>query len=264
MKKFGIWLIMVIGYFVVMGNVVDSIDKFSNGMIATLYVFIPLVGFPFLIGTISSFAEQKGREKEIKKKLEKEHFVTSFEISKDNGIKIDTENKQLCLIINKYKLKSFSANPSVKFETKLIPYSHVLSSKIIEDGETITNASTKTTSMAGRALVGGLLFGGVGAIIGGVTAKSSSKSKNTLKKLELEMIIDDPSYPVHRINFFNMDSGVESGSLVGKHAREEVCYWQLLLEYIMMGEEIPDHKSFEELNDYTKMVRAKREKTKGQ
>ena len=260
MEKIGIWLGMVIIYFIVLSNVIDSIDKLSEMMIVFLYVLIPLIVLSSLTGTIFSFAEQKGREKEIRKKLKKENFVTSFEISKDNGIKIDTKNKQFCLIINKYKLKTFSFNPSVDFDVKLIPYNHILSSKIIEDGETITNASTKTTSMAGRALVGGLLFGGVGAIIGGVTAKSSSKSKNSLKKLELEMILDDPGYPVHRVNFLNMNSSNEYDIFAGRHAREEVCYWQLLIEFIMMDEEIPKHDSFAELNDYAKMIRAKQEK----
>ncbi len=259
MKKIGAWLILVIVYFVVLANTVAS-DDYSAEIIAILYVFIPVIGIPMLIGAFSKLSREKSRKKEIEKILKTKNFISEFAVSKNNGIRLDTSNKNICLIINKYKMKSFSLNPSVEFETKIIPYSKILSSKIIEDGETITNATTKTTSMAGRALVGGLLFGGVGAIIGGVTAKGTSKTRNTIKKLEIEIILDDPSYPVHRVHFLDMDSGVDYDSFTGKQAREEICYWQILLEFIMMGEEIPKHHSVTELSDYAKMVKAKRER----
>ncbi len=53
--------------------------------------------------------------------------------------------------------KAFKAGGSI-FE-----FSNLLNFELLEDGETITKGGL------GRAVAGGLLFGGVGAIVGGVT-----------------------------------------------------------------------------------------------
>lgn len=72
-------------------------------------------------------------------------------------------------------------------------YSDIVDFELLEDGESIA------TGGLGRALVGGALFGGVGAIVGGVTGKR--KSKDVCSSLRLKVTINDMINPVVYINF---------------------------------------------------------------
>ncbi|AMQ06784.1 hypothetical protein [Sporosarcina psychrophila] len=72
-------------------------------------------------------------------------------------------------------------------------YSDIVDFELLEDGESIA------TGGLGRALVGGALFGGVGAIVGGVTGKR--KSKDVCSSLRLKVTINDMNNPVVYINF---------------------------------------------------------------
>lgn len=72
-------------------------------------------------------------------------------------------------------------------------YSDVIGFELLEDGESVA------TGGLGRALIGGALFGGVGAIVGGVTGKR--KSKEFCNNLKLKVTMNDINNPVIYINF---------------------------------------------------------------
>ena len=71
--------------------------------------------------------------------------------------------------------KAFKAGGSI-FE-----FSNLLNFELLEDGETITKGGL------GRAIAGGLLFGGVGAIVGGVTG--GKKSKGVCNSMRLKITL---------------------------------------------------------------------------
>ncbi len=70
-----------------------------------------------------------------------------------------------------------------KADNSVFDYSNLLSFELLEDGETITKGGL------GRAVAGGLLFGGVGAIVGGVTG--GKKSKNVCTSMRLKITLRD-------------------------------------------------------------------------
>lgn len=75
-------------------------------------------------------------------------------------------------------------------------------------------SSTNRGSQAVGAAVGALALGGVGAIIGGLSA--SSKSVNTINKISVKFVVDDRSRPFHEILFYNSSKGTKAnGFLVG-------------------------------------------------
>src|SRR4029077_10895565 len=77
----------------------------------------------------------------------------------DNGlsaISIDTERKILCLTGKKKEVRH-----------RMLRYRDILSAEIIQDSYSVTK--TSRTSQAGAALLGGVLFGGVGAVVGALT-----------------------------------------------------------------------------------------------
>lgn len=73
---------------------------------------------------------------------------------------------------------------------------------------------TNRGSQAVGAAVGALALGGVGAIIGGLSA--SSNSTNTVNKISVKIFVDDRERPFHEILFFNNPKGAkENGFLIG-------------------------------------------------
>ncbi len=116
------------------------------------------------------------------------HIIIKINSFLPIGIAIDDESKQICLITNE--------------ALRFITYSDIIGSEIILGGETITKTS-RSSQLAGAAL-GGLLLGGLGAVIGGVSGKTVA-SQN-LKDVMLKLLINDTSNPVHIIDFTGVTS----------------------------------------------------------
>lgn len=97
----------------------------------------------------------------------------------------------------------------------VIPFSSILDFSIDEDikitgGNTATTTTkTSTGSMVKRGLVGGVLFGGVGALAGAATAKQSSQTifdkKTEEKRYSIPINIDSISSPIYTM-YFGFDS----------------------------------------------------------
>lgn len=82
--------------------------------------------------------------------------------------------------------------PSGIFRTKkkstVYNYSDIVDFELLEDGQSISSGGL------GRALVGGVLFGGAGAIVGGVTGKKSTKG--ICNSMKIKITINDMNNPV--------------------------------------------------------------------
>jgi hypothetical protein len=93
----------------------------------------------------------------------------------------------------------------------------------------IDDVSAYKKSMSGtlgRALVGGVLLGGVGALVGGLT--SSSNEIRDIRKIDLKVIIRDLSNPSASFNFFTAPHG-DSVDV----ALEEANKWKDLVSIII-------------------------------
>lgn len=93
------------------------------------------------------------------------NMITSFKTTKSVGslILIDDKNKWF------------------KIGNDIFRYDNLLSFELLEDGQTITKGGL------GRAVAGGLLFGGVGAIVGGVTGGKKTKGVCTSMKIRVTL-----------------------------------------------------------------------------
>lgn len=128
------------------------------------------------------------------------------------GIAIDDESKQVCLINGEL--------------LRLIRYGDIIESEIIAGGATITKTS-RTSQLAGAA-VGGLLLGGIGAVIGGVSG--TKVTSQDVKDVWLKLLISDTSNPVHLIDFIE---GVGVDRTVPKVALQEAQKWHDLISVII-------------------------------
>ena len=72
-------------------------------------------------------------------------------------------------------------NKSFKIDGDIFEYDNLLSFELLEDGHTVTKGGL------GRAVAGGLLFGGVGAVVGGVTG--GKKSKGVCNSMQLRVTL---------------------------------------------------------------------------
>lgn len=76
---------------------------------------------------------------------------------------------------------------------KIMNFNDILDCELLEDGISVTK-----TSSLGKAVVGGMLFGGIGAIVGGITGKQTTKGVCT--KLDIKITINDFKKPCIYIN----------------------------------------------------------------
>lgn len=84
-------------------------------------------------------------------------------------------------------------NKSFKIGKDIFAYENLLSFELLEDGQSITKGGL------GRAVAGGLLFGGVGAIVGGVTG--GKKSKGICNSMKLRISFKNAHTDVVYIDF---------------------------------------------------------------
>ncbi|GIO85082.1 hypothetical protein J25TS5_20140 [Paenibacillus faecis] len=182
-------------------------------ILATIMFFIviggggnnPILAWILLIsfGIGSWYCFKKHKELEEEKMTQKRHetddrleripnYKSSQRYTSANGditLSIDETNKQISFVVlNSYKDKVYS-------------YRDILKSEILTDGMSVT--STNRGSQIGGALLGGLLAGGVGALIGGLSGSTTSQEK--VKKIELNIIVNDTANPIHKIAFLDSE-----------------------------------------------------------
>ena len=81
-------------------------------------------------------------------------------------------------------------------------YEEILDFELLEDGDSIVKGGL------GRAVVGGILFGGVGAVVGGATGKR--KSKTVCTSLKIKISLDNMVSPVEYIDMIATPTKKES------------------------------------------------------
>ena len=143
------------------------------------------------------------------------------------GIAYDDRHKKVCLIKrigNDYKKRLFS-------------YKDILSTEILEDGNSITK--TARGSQIGGALIGGLALGPVGLLLGGLSGKRKSIDK--IKRVDLQIIINDSSDPRHLVNFLNLEC--KKDSFLYKNSIELARQWHAIIEVLIKQADKEDDKT---------------------
>lgn len=82
-----------------------------------------------------------------------------------------------------------------KFEYNVYPFEDLNKFELVENGDSITSGGLSI----GRAIVGGALFGGVGAVIGGVTKKR--KQTNYVDSLYILVTLNNRKFRQEKLHF---------------------------------------------------------------
>jgi len=150
----------------------------------------------------------------------------------------DKSNKKICFVNEVNEIKIYSFND-------------IMESEIVVDG--VTLVKTSATSTIGRAIVGGVLTGGVGAIIGGVTGK---KSHNELVKyIDLKICINDSLNPFYKIRF--LDTECKKGDFTYKDGYEKAEKWHGIVSTFIKQSEVNLNKNKSESSNVNDLLKLK-------
>ena len=129
-------------------------------------------------------------EKAIKRNIVNGERKNIFKATKKVGnyIHIDETNK----------LVAFPSAFGKIDKVAIYNYSEILGCDVLEDGQSISKGGL------GRAVAGGLLFGGVGAIVGGVTG--SKKTKQIINSMKVKITVNDISNPTQYISLIESET----------------------------------------------------------
>lgn len=166
--------------------------------------------------------------------------ITEFEVSKKHYgdkvlVAIDKNLEKVCIIDFKKALSELSIDKiNVRQHFRFIEPKDILKVELFENGNSI-NSSTRSI---GGAILGGALFGGVGAIVGGLGG--SSESKATANTIEIRLIVNDKENPICDIDFLDMKShvGIEKTSQVYISCSKEARVWYGYFEIMVKNNEI--------------------------
>ncbi|OBU50141.1 hypothetical protein [Stenotrophomonas maltophilia] len=125
------------------------------------------------------------------------------------------------------KLLCFAVSIGHAVSHRLIPYSAVMSADVEEDGTVVSSAS-RGSQLAGAA-VGGVLLGGVGAVVGAMTG--SRKETRTVQRVVLKIGIEDVVSPLLSVTFQSLPG--PSDGVIHKVAIQQCKEWQARLEAVM-------------------------------
>ena len=112
-------------------------------------------------------------------------------------------------------------------------YDEVLDFELLEDGGSIVKGGL------GRAVAGGVLFGGVGAIVGGATGKR--KGKPTCTSLKIKITLNDMTTPTEYINLISTETKKSSMlyQTCEKQAQEILSLFQVMCESNKAAQSVP-------------------------
>lgn len=146
-------------------------------------IFVVVVG----IGVFVSQSEREARIQQSAQSLV-ERAISKFPSFKGKPAIL---GDALVLIIDSEREVTLVATGDGR--AKEIPFSSFLGIEILEDGHSI--AETRRKGTLGRTAVGGLLGGGVGAVIGAVSAGSVTKQKEIISNITISIATCDTSFP---------------------------------------------------------------------
>lgn len=173
-------------------------------------IWIIIIGIIILFIVIANNALSKEKERvnQVKCKLnEKIKRIDNFNPHK----RIESDNASYILLFDDINKKMAYAR---SYYLAVVNYHEILDVEIITDHEII---SSKSTSKAvGRAVVGGLLLGGVGAIVGGVTG--GNKNREFVTNVFVVIKTSNTDKAIFKIEVFNAqtmcgNSRIKKGSL---------------------------------------------------
>jgi hypothetical protein len=147
-------------------------------------------------------------------------FDKYFSQRGDSGIAIDRTNKQIALL---------TPNSRV-----IVQYADIVSSEVVVDSESIVK--TDRVGQVGGAVVGGLLTGGIGALV--MAMGASKKQLDKVNKIELKVLTMGTHNPIHSVIFYKKNTWGAP-----KSALEDANKWYDFISVAIKESEVASHNN---------------------
>ena len=195
----------------------------DNSFIQIVVFFISI---GLVLGIISSFFNRQN-DAEFKKEINlKLNSLPDFEptqkiisVKLKSGVAIDEKRNRICL----FTINKVSENITILLQ--IFQYKDILSVELFKNNISITK--TVRSSQIGSVVAGGLLLGGAGVVIGGLTGKTKTTGK--VNNIALRLIVNDTKKPLHDIIFLNGDVS----EIFYKQQLQLARHWHGIIEVII-------------------------------
>ena len=171
-------------------------------LLVVLVVVIIIIATPIL--GISSYKDKKKKDNALENYIDfinKNGLSSSKKIAFKNIVRLDIDaNKKLLGTYSYYENTS-----------KIIKFNEVLDFEIFENGNSVVSSRT------GSAVVGGLLFGGLGAVAGASGSRTISEKCSNLK---LKIYTNNIQYSVIMLDF--LEKGISKSSALYEQLTEVI------------------------------------------
>lgn len=174
--------------------------------------------------TVEELRERIKSHKKMKEEHQKEIDIAAEEFKKEVDNFVITKQMGNFVAFDDEQKKWATLSSILGNIEQIYSYSDIVDFELLEDGESVAKGGL------GRALVGGLLFGGTGAIVGGVTGKR--KTTGVCSSLKLKVTVNNLTDPVVYINFINTKTKKNSSTyqVIAELAQECLSVFQLICE----------------------------------
>lgn len=197
----------------------------------TAFIIVGIIGcvffVPAIILTIKDYKKKKAIEIEAKAKYEAK---LQAEREKEAAW-LAGDGKHFKKVIDNFWVDE--TNQKLRVKDRFIDWNKIIGSQIIDDDEIVTTSvssgyQTSKRGSVGRAIAGGVLFGGVGAIVGANTGKQKTKihtttattNYNYCKSLILRIFVDYVDEPY--IDFPFIEHQLNKNDELYKTKNEEI------------------------------------------
>jgi len=187
-----------------------------------LFAAVAVVVIAVIIGLM-----QGAKINELQSKLQKEFPSGKVHVSHNDSSFLVVDFLSGQVVIGLAKARGTLLSQEMPYRSE-IPFSGVIKVEILKDGTQV--ASTNRGSQALGAAVGGIAFGGVGAIIGGLSGSSTSTTGT--KRLSIQITVDSENKPIHEVTFYETErkKGGKRGEIFFDQGAKQISEFAAYLE----------------------------------
>lgn len=117
------------------------------------------------------------------------------------------------------------------FDPRVFGFKDLLGVEVVENDVTVVVTKTSRSSQLGGALMGGVLFGGVGAMVGGLSGKKVSTSRGRIKAVQLRVLVNDTVQPLFTVDFLGTE--VAENDIRYRKASEQAHHWHDVIKVLI-------------------------------
>lgn len=228
-----------------MFDFLDSANNFLNVILIGMFCYAGYFVVRFLAAELIG---EKNREPFKKQLLEKEFHIKDsvFNEFSTKGLAIDKKEEKIAIL---------KVVDSKTEEIEIFSYRDILGVEIVTDGGIVSR--TSRTSQASRAIIGGLLFGGLGFLAGAFCANKKIEEK--VEKIDLRIYLNSEKNSVFELDLLMMKS--KKGEYYYKNAIKNANTWDAYLKSMIKRADLKDeefeHNNFDILTASLKQLEKK-------